>query len=1269
MKRNKKWIMRTAIVVIAILCLFSVPVHAAKKTASVKKVTLNYKTITLKKGKQVTLKATVTPKKVKKQITWKSANTKVATVNSKGVVKAVKVGKTNITATVKGTKKKAVCKVIVGTPVTKVTLSKKEITLAAGATKQAQAGVKPKNASNKSLTYKSENTKIATVSAKGLVKGIKGGSTRIKVTAADGSKKSAYIKVRVTQKISVSSVNMSQAKVTVEKGNSAVLKATVLPENASNKGVTWKSSNTKIATVDAQGKVRALQWGNATITATTKDGNKTANCQVQVPSIIRVDSQEQLLEALKQNPSILTLVTSGAIRFTIPQGNYEQTELIIDAPNATVENNAKFSKVIAQNIRTGRYLEKSTNSIYSRSTEGTIEVDMTAQVNIVIENGVNNTNIENDGKILSLQIDTSATVEITGGAQDPDQIPVEATGNASNARLVSNQKVHVRARRRLQIVLNAGAEESKVTVDIEQNIPDVSGLGSIPVYVESTEEEEIIVADNNGNATENVTLEGILQDAETGAAIQEADIYLIPYKNNLNLASLDAYLRGVKQGISDSFGMYSMDSVTIGNYIMLIRKTGYHDIIQTLVITSVNRELYSNELSRFISNEDQDTGSISGTIINAATGDPIEFQVRLRIRAGNNNLSGTYLQEIFTDEYGNYYFDNLKPGNYTIQILSTKGTDKTEVITSGFNVIVLPGRETSNQDSVASQTVQQGQFRFVLRWGNEESGAPSDLDSHLCGPTSDGASEFHTYYGNRYYYNENEEVGAFLDVDDTSWEGPETTTVYGRTKGEYRFYVHDFSNSESSNSYELSKSQAFVQVFEGNTLRQTFYVPQNKQGTLWAVCKYNAVTGVITPVNEITNWNGSTSEIGLNPVNIYKNRLLELINDMGNYMSDVEVGTEKTRVMQEIEAARAIYRNSQSEEELSAAITKLEQLYEKTRDEFAIYEITGNAVENWYKNDNEITIYGFEEELGTVQVTCADSSSQVKIENTSIDGYVKLVTITTSSGLVKKWYIRYYLDDSKVRILGVSDGDNILTDLYIDHWGSVGYVELRGINERLSSQFEVSVDSEASYIITNSTETGYVKEITVTWRSLSKKYYVSYEQDQNPLLITGFSDDYNEIYSVTIDHNKREIVVYGSNDTLNNTFQLQTFGNIAYEIEDQGSRWADIIVYDRDNEDNYRYYYLYYYIQDNPALTISGIIDSDGLLEDYYIYNSDIEIYASNISVLNTITPVIQAGSSWKMIHPEDEEWDDYNAYGQDAIILVSKDNSKRAYYVYFYYD
>ncbi|MDR3037266.1 MAG: RICIN domain-containing protein [Coriobacteriales bacterium] len=245
-------------------------------------VTLNAKTKSVAEGKSFTLTATVAPTNAtNKAVTWKSSNTAVAKVSSSGKVTGVKAGKATITVTTKDGSKTASCTVTV-TPVavTGVTLNAKTKTLVAGTAFTLAATVAPSNASNKAVTWASSNTAIAKVSSAGKVTAVKPGSAKITVTTKDGSK-TASCTVTVTP-VKVTGVTLNAATKSLEVGLAFTLTATVAPTNATNKALTWTSSNLSVATVDPFGKVSAVKVGTATITVTTKDGAKKAVCTVTV---------------------------------------------------------------------------------------------------------------------------------------------------------------------------------------------------------------------------------------------------------------------------------------------------------------------------------------------------------------------------------------------------------------------------------------------------------------------------------------------------------------------------------------------------------------------------------------------------------------------------------------------------------------------------------------------------------------------------------------------------------------------------------------------------------------------------------------------------------------------------------------------------------------------------------------------------------------------------------------------------------------------------
>ena len=268
---------------------------------TVAEIRLSQSTLSMKKGETAALTVTITPENATdKSVDWTSSDTKIATVDSTGKVTAVSAGTAIITCMAKdGSDKKATCEVTVTDPtppkpsvvkVTKITLNKTTASVGKGKTMQLTATVTPTNATNKAVTWKSSNTKIATVSSTGKVTAKSAGTVTITCTAKDGSGKKATCKVTVTEPkppvkptVKVTKVTLNKKAATLSPKETLTLRATVTPTNATNNAVTWKSSNTKIATVSSTGRVTAKSAGTVTITCTAKDGSgKTATCKITV---------------------------------------------------------------------------------------------------------------------------------------------------------------------------------------------------------------------------------------------------------------------------------------------------------------------------------------------------------------------------------------------------------------------------------------------------------------------------------------------------------------------------------------------------------------------------------------------------------------------------------------------------------------------------------------------------------------------------------------------------------------------------------------------------------------------------------------------------------------------------------------------------------------------------------------------------------------------------------------------------------------------------
>ena len=167
-------------------------------------------------------------------------------------------------------------------PVTDVSFDNPTLLLIEGQKQILKAIIAPENATNKSVTWSSSSTGVATVSSVGEVEAKTVGTTTITATTVDGSKV-AVCEVKVMKSlVSVTSVSLNKTELPLLIGGKETLIATIVPDNATVKTVAWTTSDAAVASVSQTGEVEARAIGSATITATTLDGEKTATCVVTV---------------------------------------------------------------------------------------------------------------------------------------------------------------------------------------------------------------------------------------------------------------------------------------------------------------------------------------------------------------------------------------------------------------------------------------------------------------------------------------------------------------------------------------------------------------------------------------------------------------------------------------------------------------------------------------------------------------------------------------------------------------------------------------------------------------------------------------------------------------------------------------------------------------------------------------------------------------------------------------------------------------------------
>ena len=362
--------------------------------------------------------------------------------------------------------------------VTGVKLDQTELDLVVGGTETLIATVEPNTATDKTVTWESSNPDVATVDQNGNVKAVASGTATINVTANDGSGQKASCTVTVTQP--VTGVTLDQTELALYTGGSATLSATVTPENATNKSLTWSSDNQNVATVE-NGEVTAKAAGTATITVTTDDGKKTATCTVTVTDktyTISADTtaldfgsaytgytqpaaQTVTLTNTGNQPVTLTqpastnsfevgtlskmeLAVGETATFTIqpkenlPRGSYSEQITITDSNNVMLKLTATF--IVKEPPYTGKYSyevftsvgDNGTISVDRYATEGDkVTIDVTPDQAYKLDELV----VTANGKDVELTANSdgtysftmpSADVRITATfAEDPDWTPDE----------------------------------------------------------------------------------------------------------------------------------------------------------------------------------------------------------------------------------------------------------------------------------------------------------------------------------------------------------------------------------------------------------------------------------------------------------------------------------------------------------------------------------------------------------------------------------------------------------------------------------------------------------------------------------------------------------------------------------------------------------------------------------------------------------------------------------------------------------------------------
>ena len=300
--------------------------------------------VTVNKGATTKLSLTVEPTQYAGIVIWSSSDESVATVSEDGTVTGLKAGNTVITAT-SDTGKTDTCTVTVKVPSTEIILSKTELTIEKGLTEKLIATLTPEDTTD-TITWSSSNSSYASVASDGTVTAKAVGSATITATTTSGKKAYCFVKI-IAANVPVTSVTLNNTELIMTKADTTQLTAEVLPSTATNKTLTWQTSDESVATVSNTGVVSAVGEGVAIITVTANNG-MYHECVIKVvsasgPSIILNDTKASATGVATVKASIVKNPGISAYQFKI---NYDADILT----PVSVTPNSEFGGTFASNL-------------------------------------------------------------------------------------------------------------------------------------------------------------------------------------------------------------------------------------------------------------------------------------------------------------------------------------------------------------------------------------------------------------------------------------------------------------------------------------------------------------------------------------------------------------------------------------------------------------------------------------------------------------------------------------------------------------------------------------------------------------------------------------------------------------------------------------------------------------------------------------------------------------------------------------------------------
>ncbi len=352
----------------------------------------------------------------------------------------------------------------------------------------------------------------------------------------------------------------------------------------------------------------------------------------------------------------------------------------------------------------------------------------------------------------------------------------------------------------------------------------------------------IVTTTQSPGATIATPVKGVVLDPATGLPLQNVTVsaYIQATGELKSQTTTDADGRFVFSGLI--LGMTYYLDFSISGYDTTVK---YYNIIPYTdnSIPSAS-PLFLQPIRLVQSGLAAQTSVLTGYVKNATSNSGLPNMI-VKIRQGISNQTGPVLATTSTDSTGLFKFPVLTLGTYTAEVTGTiSGTDIVKTFATLLNYTNYRNADIAVSLPIFSAT-GAAQYRVVLSWASE----PSDLDSHMTGPTATASVRFHVYYpsANRTWplSSSGSLREVFLDVDNTvhgtsasSNNGPETTTILIPRIGTYNFYVHHYAGAGN-----ITSSAASVNLYKGNQLLKSYYAPLGATGVgdVWSVFSMNII--------------------------------------------------------------------------------------------------------------------------------------------------------------------------------------------------------------------------------------------------------------------------------------------------------------------------------------------------------------------------------------------------------------------------------------------